>query len=358
MKTSFKKRLSVLLLLAAAGAYLLIRPPYAVKQGWFLFSYYSSAVSIEKIAKDTLTTEKEKLLFKRIADIKNYATENLGLKHNDNYTSYLKLDHDYINLVVSASDPLKLKPRQWHFPFFGDFPYLGFFDPEGAEKETALLKNQGYDVYLRKARAFSTLGILPDPVYSYFADYSLFSLAYLIIHEQTHATLFIKSRVRFNEELATFTGHTGALAYIKDRFGKNSTQYQQARAQIQTSKDMYTFFHRFHKKLAQAYNRDTDKETRLKTKKLLFNRYKKIFLARFRNRLNAATLQWYKDLSWNNALVLSFIRYGADLSLFENLYLHNGKDIKKMLETLSILETLDTEPKSYIRQVLLSEKTK
>jgi len=358
MKTSFKKKAAVLLILTAAAIYLLIRPPYLIKQGWLLFSYYSSAVTIEKFKKNTLATKKEKLLFKRISDIKKYAIEDLGLKNNNNYTSYLKLDHDYINLVVSASEPLELKPRHWHYPIFGDFPYLGFFDRKSAEKEAALLKDQGYDVYLRKARAFSTLGILPDPVYSYFVDYSLFSLAYLIIHEQTHATLFIKSRVRFNEELATFTGHTGALSYIADRFGKNSTQYRKARSQIQTSRDIYRFFRRFHRELKRAYDRVGDEKIRLHTKKHLFSRYKKRFLKEFRNRLHIETLQWYKDLSWNNALVLSFIRYGADLSLFEKLYNHEGKEIKKMLETLSIFETLNIEPKSYIRQVLLNEKTK
>ncbi len=59
-------------------------------------------------------------------------------------------------------------------------------------------------------------------------DYSVFALASLIIHEQTHTTLFIKDQVQFNEELASFVGIEGALNFIKDKYGEDSEFYRQA----------------------------------------------------------------------------------------------------------------------------------
>jgi hypothetical protein len=49
--------------------------------------------------------------------------------------------------------------------------------------------------------SFSTLGFTRDPLYSFMKGYSAFQLASLILHEQTHATLFVKGQTQFSEAM-------------------------------------------------------------------------------------------------------------------------------------------------------------
>jgi len=69
--------------------------------------------------------------------------------------------------------------------------------------------------------------------------YSAYSIASLIIHEQTHATIFLKNRIKFNEELATFIGNEGALQFIKEKYGTESEYYTNL---MSHRADLDTFF--------------------------------------------------------------------------------------------------------------------
>jgi predicted aminopeptidase len=51
-------------------------------------------------------------------------------------------------------------------------------------------------------------------------------LANLIIHELTHATLYIKNNVEYNENLASFVGDHGAREFLRYKFGTDSPQYR------------------------------------------------------------------------------------------------------------------------------------
>ena len=124
-------------------------------------------------------------------------------------------------------------------PFHGQAPYKGFYERPDALAEAARLKKEGYDVIVRKVDAFSTLGFTKDPVYSFMKKYSPYELASTIIHEQTHATLWVKGQTDFNEELADFVGETGALEWIAARFGAPSEEYRSAVDEKADSETVY-----------------------------------------------------------------------------------------------------------------------
>ena len=71
-----------------------------------------------------------------------YAIEELGLKNDKNYTTYIQLDKDYIADVVSACNKEAFEPYTWWFPFFGSFPYKGFFKREDALKLAKKLRKK------------------------------------------------------------------------------------------------------------------------------------------------------------------------------------------------------------------------
>ena len=56
-------------------------------------------------------------------------------------------------------------------------------------------------------------------------QYGEFYLVSTVIHESVHASLWIPGDVSFNENLASFVGYHGALAYYAQKYGKGSKQY-------------------------------------------------------------------------------------------------------------------------------------
>jgi predicted aminopeptidase len=167
---------------------------------------------------------KRKLLL--IGEIKKYATDSLGLKNTDNYTTYYDQHNKPALWVLTACEPFSLKAYQWYFPFLGSVSYKGFFIPQKGEKEMRLLKSQGYDVDLSPTGGWSTLGWFKDPVLSNFLKRSEGRITETIIHELTHATVYLKSSVDYNENLATFVGEKGAEKFLTFKYGADSKELQ------------------------------------------------------------------------------------------------------------------------------------
>ncbi|BDD05925.1 aminopeptidase [Aureibacter tunicatorum] len=169
---------------------------------------------------DSLKTKLE-----QIQRIKKYAEDSLGIKKSKNYTKMFDQHGDPIMFVLTACEPFELKAKEWSFPFIGKFSYKGFFNLNEAKKERKQLQQQGLDTNIRTAGAWSTLGWFNDPILSNMLDYKTGRLAELIIHELTHGTIFVKDSVQFNENLATFIGHKGAVKYLKTYYGDTSRAY-------------------------------------------------------------------------------------------------------------------------------------
>jgi predicted aminopeptidase len=119
-----------------------------------------------------------------------------------------------------------LKNKEWSFPLIGTFSYKGFFDHERAIAEKAELISQGYDTGIRTTTAWSTLGYFKDPILSGFLSRSEGEIANTVIHELTHGTVFVKDSLQFNENIATFFGNKGAEAFLTQKYGADSEEYQ------------------------------------------------------------------------------------------------------------------------------------
>ena len=150
-----------------------------------------------------------------IQAIREFAQREIGLKPSQNYTTYVDIGRGPVswNLIVCPQD--RLEPLEWWYPIVGSVPYRGYFDRVTAEKARDEYIAEGYDTYLRPVGAYSTLGWFSDPVVSPMLRYSEGDLADLIIHELTHATVWVKGDVAFNEGLASFVGEAGALMWLQ-----------------------------------------------------------------------------------------------------------------------------------------------
>ena len=199
---------------------------YAIKQGIGQFTIINEAKPIEFYLQDPDFSDSLKQKLKFIEQVRSYAIDSLGLHDSDNYKTLYDQKGEEIMWVVTASKKFQLKPKEWSFPILGSVPYKGFFDKDAAITLGRELTAEGYDVSIRNPGAWSTLGWFTDPILSGMLDREDGDLASLIIHEMSHATIFVKDSVEFNENLASFIGDRGAERFLTTTYGTDSEVYK------------------------------------------------------------------------------------------------------------------------------------
>jgi len=195
---------------------------YGIDQGIGQLGIVWNARPVSEVMNDAAAgdTVKTKLLL--IEEIKKFAIDSLGLKASNNYTTFYDQHGKSILWVLTAAEKYRLQSYEWKFPVIGRVSYKGFFIYEKGKKEEQKLLAKGFDTDFRPTSAWSTLGWFRDPILSNFLNRSEGQIAELIIHEMTHATLYVKSSVDFNENLASAVGEEGAEEFLKFKYGDSS----------------------------------------------------------------------------------------------------------------------------------------
>ncbi|MBC7476020.1 MAG: aminopeptidase [Candidatus Sericytochromatia bacterium] len=349
MKNSLKIFLSSIVLLQLNSCYF-------VNQGFNLFKYNLSAKPLDEIYKNPKISQKVKDKIKIIYDIREFATKNIGLKMNKTYTKYVQLKgRDYLTNVVVGSKSDKLEAYQWGFPFFGSFPYKGFYNYGEARDEELRLKSLGYDTYIRTAGAFSTLGWFDDPIYSYMLNYPTEYLANLVIHEMTHATVFIKDNIQFNEEMASFVGEQGGIDFLKSKYGENSKEYKLSFDLKDDDKIFSVYVNEFYNSLKNLYSDNSkNKEDKLVLKQKIIDSYRFEKFRELQKKFKTpGAYAWFPKLHLNNAVIMGFITYQQDASLYRQVYNKQGHDLTKTVEFFKYLQSQDPkDPKQFLKNYL------
>jgi predicted aminopeptidase len=224
----YTKRILVGLLIAIASCTIIFWDlvSYAAWQGYGQLNIVWNARPVEEFMADPDFPDSLKVRLQFIDEVRKYAIDSLGLKDTENYKTLFDQKGKEIMWVVMACQPFELKPKEWEFPIVGVVPYKGFFKEEKAIKLKAELEKEGLDVIIRNPGGWSTLGWFTDPILSKMLSRSEGDLANLIIHEMSHATIFVKDSIDFNENLATFIGDRGAEKFLIDRYGERSREYR------------------------------------------------------------------------------------------------------------------------------------
>ncbi len=203
---------------------------YVLEEGSAYLALLAKATPLSRILEDPATAPSRRAFLERVNAVRKFGIEELGLKDTKNYTTLVEIEGNWIATVVQACAELSFDRYLWNYPVVGRLPYKGFFESEGAKREAARLKAEGWDVIVRGVESFSTLGWFKDPLFSFMEAYDEADLAELILHEMTHATAFSKKEGLFNEELATFVGRKGAEAYLARKNGPDSPELAAYRA--------------------------------------------------------------------------------------------------------------------------------
>lgn len=296
----------------------------------------NEAVPLEEFLKDTTTTADQRQKVQIILEAKAFAFEKLGINYSENYSTIFDQADKPSMYVVTACDPYAFRPRMWSFPVVGKFPYKGYFDREKAVAEARRIREEEeMDVSLRTAGGWSTLGWFKDPVLSNMLKRSEGDLASLIIHELTHGTLFVKDSVTFNENLASFIGDRGAVLFLQEKYGKESSQVNQF---IDNNKDEEAFKQYMlssAQRLDSLYESMTDlvrdEKEQLKTElieeiKIGFNSVE------FKSQRYVG---YFNDFTPNNTFFMSLLRYNSQQDVLANTLEHQfDGDLLAYLEHL------------------------
>jgi predicted aminopeptidase len=292
---------------------------YGISQAKGQFRVVLNSRKVSEVLQDPTVPDSVKSKLELIQEIKQFSYDALGYQQTDNYSTFFDQKGNPSLWVVTGSKPFALEPKEWYFPILGKVPYKGFFEYEKAEHEERKLEREEWDTNLRVAGGWSTLGWFSDPVLSNMLQDIPGELANTIIHELTHGNIFVKDSVEFNENLASFFGNQGAGLFLEAKYGTNSSE---SRAYQKSQSDRRKFTDHILRgadQLQELYQNQGETmalNLRYSPKRRLIDEiitsadtltlYKK-------NRY----IQYLKSSKVNNAFFLSYLRYRADYTYFE-----------------------------------------
>lgn len=327
---------------------------YVVRSAYFQAELLQSRVPVEKVTDRDELSPADRDAFARIADIKTFG-RGIGLSATDNYETFAdNWDRTIWNLT--ACPDLSFQPVTWTFPIVGRVPYLGFFRRSDADKWAQRLEDDGNEVFLRTAGAYSTLGWFRDPILPGMLKWNKNQLANTVLHELAHATLWIKGSVKFNESFASFVGDKAAFAYLADRYGTESTEYQTAE---RTHSDIHiwrTLLKDLYQDLDDLYRSPalTDDEKRTQRAALYGSIAERVSAASFTDpdRFLAAANRG----PWNNARLMQYRTYNTKTELFEAVYAAEGEDLLRFIDAIDRITKGGGDPYKALRNAAKAEK--
>lgn len=289
---------------------------------------------ISRIIQNKKTPEETRQLLQLVLDARDFAAQ-IGFKANETYTTYVDVGRDTLLLVLSASPRNCLCPHTWKYPIVGKIPYKGFFDPRMARKEASRLEGDGYDIYLRPAGAYSTLGWFNDPLYSTAMGRDSVELAATVFHEIAHNTLYVKSATPFNESFAQLAGYRAAEIFFRRR--GSETAATQAANRWLDEVVLGRYYTELAARLDTLYTTVKDSVAVDSGRAALGRWAREQLQGPVGAELKTYTIGPMADRPINNARLVAARIYRDRLDLFEKWYQYEGGDIQKAVSDLSTL---------------------
>lgn len=346
-KSSLKKRLlgaAAVVLLAAA----VFSPTacYLSRGAWEEGKILARRQSIAKLVDDNRTDPLVRRKLAIVLAARQYAKDSIRLKTKDSFTTYSKLDHDTLVLVLSAAYRDRLEAYTWWFPIVGSVPYKGFFDFDAARAAAKSFKDDGYDVSLRPSAAFSTLGFFNDPLTSTTLAIDSLDLANTVIHETTHNTFYAPGQAAFNESFASFVGARGAAAFFRSRGQMEAAA--KVDAEWDDEKVLGEFWTLLSKSLDSAYAAHpgpSNKEIRIAARDTVYLEARRALISEVAPKLKTIGPFYAQRVALDNASLLARRVYAKNLDLFDQVYTREGRSLVRTIgRIISLARATKSDP--------------
>lgn len=291
---------------------------------------------------DSSTPDSTITKLKLISEIREFAIDSLGLHDSKNYTTFYDQQNKPLMWVVTGCMPYELKAKEWWFPVLGNVSYKGFFDPLKAKLEEEAIRREGYDTDVYSPSAWSTLGYFTDPILSNMLKRSPGRLAELIIHELTHATIYLESSVDFNENFATFVGEKGAELFLIHKFGSQSSELLQYRNFVEDENIYGNYMLQSAQLLDSLYSSFTPDMTVEQKAKQKYRTIASIMLRISKLPLHNKErykFDFEKNTLPNNTEFMAYLRYRKNLDSFDSVFENQFNN-----DLIKLVSEVKTEP--------------
>lgn len=319
---------------AACAAFLILTPVgrYLARAGWEEARILMRRQPIERVVRDSAVSEPALSKLRLVLDAREYAVNALGLEAGESFTTFTQLDSDTLVLVLSVAYPDSLALRTWWWPIVGRVPYKGFFDVDAAQREQAKFERDGFETELRPAAAFSTLGWFNDPLLSTTLDSDSTFLVNTVIHELLHNTLWVRGDVSFNESLASFVGHHGALSFFRAR--GDTVAIERIERNDRFSRAIGEFYASVYQRVDSAFRAHpgpAHRQTRIDARDSVFAGARHHLATVVAPSLGITDTTWAGRVRLNIATILARRVYREDPEVFEQMLESSGGDLRNAI---------------------------
>ncbi len=311
--------------------------------------YYSQIVSghmrivmgkqpVVEVTDDKTVNEELRRRLELALAARTFAVDELGLPDNDSYTSFYDTKRAYVTWNVVAAEEFSFTPKRWCFPVAGCVAYRGYYAHEDAESYADQLAEDGFDVAINGATAYSTLGWFADPLLNTMLNRSDTGIVSLLIHELAHQQLYVGDDSTFNESFASFVEQAG-LALWQDQHG-STEQLTELKFRRKRQEDFIALLRTVRNDLQTLFTSGID-ETVMRQKKA--ERF-----AELRNEYETLKENWggYRGYDgWfgrelNNARLVSVATYNDYIPAFQALFDLTNRDFGAFYEAAQNLADL------------------
>jgi len=321
---------------------------YVSKLGWHQAFITFRSIPVQEVLEDEGMNAEAKKKIYFIQEVRCYGEERFGLKKTKSYSKFFEVKEPIL-YVVTACEKDRLQSYHWNFPITGRVEYKSFFTREGALKEKRFLEEKGYDTFIQRASAYSTLGWLKDPIFSSMLAWNDPVLTNLILHEMTHTTIYFKDETHFNEQAATFIGNRGAIGFLTEKYGPESKEVVEA-IHIQEDDLLFSrWIDQVCQRLSHFYAQEISRDKKLRGREGVFRSIKEEF-GKMKVQFKTDCCINFEKIDLNNAVLLAYRRYIHGLETFETLYEHLGRDLKRVIEFLKEIPKLGEDPSSFLER--------
>lgn len=342
----------------------------ALLTGCSTVGYYSQIISghmrivigkrpVDEIVADANVNDKIKHRLQVAQEARQFAIDNLELPDNNSYTSFYDTGRGYVTWNVVAVDEFSFNPKKWCFPIAGCVSYRGYYAEQDAQRYADALQEEGLDVSVNGATAYSTLGWFKDPLLNTMLSRSDPAIAALLFHELAHQQLYVTNDSKFNESFASFVEREGLKRWQENETRKNPQQdHSRMTAELDArkarQKDFIDLLRGTRDDLAELYETDVEVEVMRKMKKQRFEKMQEEY-----EQLKVAWNGYGGYDNWfsrelNNARLASIATYTDYVPAFQVLFEQSGGSFEKFYSATQEIADLQPEERTTVMDKLVA----
>ena len=335
--------------------------------------YYSQIVSghmrivmgkrpLAEIASDETIDDSIKRRLDLAQRARLFGIEQLNLPNNESYTSFYDTGQEYVTWNVVAAEEFSLNPHNWCFPIAGCVSYRGYYSKEDAESYAAGFKEQGFDVTVNGATAYSTLGWFEDPLLNTMLDRSDPSIASLLFHELAHQQLYVGDDSTFNESFASFVEKEGLKQWQKNEQQVNpqidqSEMAKELEVRKRRQKEFIALLTSTRDSFAELYESASEPDEMRQKKKQRFEQMRVDYAALKASWDDYPGYDQWMSQEMNNARLVAVATYNDYVPAFEVLFKESGSSFDQFYVAALELSKLPLEDRTAEMQKLLARSS-